>query len=92
MRLIDADDLKRKICGANCGCVDEECASEHECEFACFIFRQPIIDAVPVVRCKDCKWFEKGKSYTPYCNNAKNLFEEMQADDYCSYGERREVE
>ena len=37
----------------------------------------PSADVVEVVRCKDCKWYEKGKSYTPYCNNVKNLFEEM---------------
>ena len=47
-------------------------------------------DFVKVVRCEDCKWYEKGKSYTPYCNNVKNLFEEMEPDDYCSYGKRRE--
>ena len=49
----------------------------------------PSADVVEVVRCKDCKWYEKGKSYTPYCNNVKNLFEEMEPFDYCSYGERR---
>ena len=52
----------------------------------------PTVDALEVVRCKDCKWYEKGKSYTPYCNNVKNLFEEMEPDDYCSYGKRREEE
>ena len=47
------------------------------------------VDAVEVVRCKDCRFYEIGKSYTPYCNNVMNLFEEMRPDDFCSYGERR---
>ena len=42
----------------------------------------PTIDAVPVVRCKDCKHFigdkcaDNGYTWNP--------------NDYCSYGERRE--
>ena len=47
------------------------------------------VDFVEVVRCKDCKHYEIGKSYSPYCNNVKNLFEEMKPTDFCSYGERK---
>lgn len=46
-------------------------------------------DFVEVVRCENCKYWEKGKSYNPYCNNVKNLFEEMESTDFCSYGERK---
>lgn len=46
-------------------------------------------DFVEVVKCRDCKYYEIGKSYTPYCNNVMNLFEEMKPTDFCSYGERR---
>ena len=46
-------------------------------------------DLVEVVRCKDCEYYEIGRSPTPYCNNVLNLFEEMKPDDFCSYGERR---
>ena len=46
-------------------------------------------DVGEVVRCKACKYYEVGKSYTPYCNNVMNLFEEMKPDDFCSYGERK---
>ena len=46
------------------------------------------IDAVPVVRCEKCKHGRKmiGNSYH-YCvpHNTK-----MYADDFCSYGERKE--
>lgn len=54
------------------------------------ILQTPTADVAEVVRCKDCKHYEIGKSYTPYCNNVMNLFEEMKPDDFCSYGERRE--
>ena len=50
----------------------------------------PTADVVEVVRCKDCKFYEIGKSYTPYCNNVMNLFEEMNPNDFCSYGERKD--
>ena len=46
-------------------------------------------DATPVVRCKDCKYWEKGKDYEPYCNNWANMMTDTQAEDFCSYGERR---
>ena len=53
------------------------------------LYRTPTADVVEVVRCKDCKHWENGKQYEPYCNNVKNLFEEMKPDDYCSYGEKK---
>lgn len=54
------------------------------------VYRTPTEDVRPVVRCKDCKYYETGKDYTPYCTNFENLLEEMNPDDYCSYGERKE--
>ena len=57
----------------------------------------PTVDAVPVVRCKECKWFAD--------NNDGNwfgcwLFQTIQIipedtpkpDDYCSYGERKDYD
>lgn len=58
-------------------------------------------DAVPVVRCKDCKSYKKSGEYEDengeikeywYCefhSLPKNLVQ-MQSDDFCSYGERKE--
>lgn len=60
------------------------------------LYQQPIIDAVPVVRCRDCKWFDL---YEMECiNNAVSTDHEGGAsyslnfhlDDFCSFGERRE--
>ena len=48
MRLIDADALQRKICGAKCGCEYEDCGNEGDCAFDHFIFHAPTIEAEPV--------------------------------------------
>ena len=55
--------------------------------------RQPTIDAVEVVRCRDCEWYK-----TNYTWNGKERkvcgiepFEPIrQEEDYCSFGERKE--
>lgn len=54
MRLIDADALQRRICGANCGCEYEDCGNEGDCGYDHFIFTAPTIDAALVVRCEKC--------------------------------------
>ena len=51
----------------------------------------PTVDAVPVVRCKDCKRFEprqeiEGVSWTGFCNYGEFHTDE---EDFCSRGERR---
>lgn len=43
-------------------------------------------DIVPVVRCKDCRWFENDGYHT----NCKIMQFCVEAEDYCSRGERRE--
>ena len=48
-----------------------------------------ISDRIEVVRCKDCKNYEIGKGYEPYCNHINGL-DEAKDNDFCSYGERRE--
>lgn len=52
----------------------------------------PTADAVEVVRCKDCLYWEKGKDYEPYCNHFGNMMADTNADDFCSFGERKEGE
>lgn len=66
MKLIDADILYRKLGW-----------SARDCELAEIIEKIPNIDAVEVVRCKDCKEYK-------YCFLLPN------DDDYCSKGERKE--
>lgn len=50
----------------------------------------PTVDAVEVVRCKDCRMFVHNKAaFVTYCNRElKCLY--ANPDGYCSYGERKE--
>jgi hypothetical protein len=56
----------------------------------------PRVDAVPVVRCKDCKHYKPQNQgahrncTTPYC--MRMVAVKVSPDDFCSYGERREGE
>ena len=61
----------------------------------------PTVDAVPVVRCKDCKWWDK-KHDSPYgyCKAMKHgfvssnweirIYRTYKGDFYCADGERPE--
>lgn len=51
------------------------------------IKEMPTVDAVPVVRCKDCRWYS---AWRTQCE-VDDAFG-YKSDDYCSYGERREAE
>ncbi len=53
-------------------------------EFGKIIHNAPFIDAVPVVRCKDCVWC--GKGY--YCTYHDMYVEHM--DWFCADGERKD--
>ena len=55
----------------------------------------PTIDAVPVVRCRDCKWFNH---YTMECESddvatdhegGASFSINFGPDDFCSYGQRK---
>ena len=46
----------------------------------------PTVDAVEVVRCKDCRWYENDGYHT----NCQIMRFCVEAEDYCSRGERRE--
>lgn len=49
----------------------------------------PTIDAVPVVRCKDCEhWQQSVDGITKWCSVMRGR--ETKYDDFCSYGERRD--
>lgn len=51
----------------------------------------PAIDAVPVVRCKDCTYFSNAKINTKGFLICPASGMEITEDDYCSYGERKEA-
>ena len=55
------------------------------------IEKAPTVDAVEVVRCRDCKHWQEHDGEM-YCGCWANLMTDPAADDFCSYGERREEE
>lgn len=87
MRPIDADKVMKEI--ARIG-------GHNLCEWEtigvkALIDRQPTIDAVPVVRCIDCKHWG-GVTYGFVCRRFSGIETKacMGYDDYCSYGERKD--
>ena len=90
MKLIDADALQRRICGAKCGCEYEDCGNEGDCGYDHFISNAPTINAVPVVRCRECK--HRGTDYCIFHIKGEPADEELLLkldNDFCSYGERK---
>lgn len=84
MRLIDADALKEKQFGSFGWLLGKDLAAANT------------IDAVPVVRCKNCKFSQPGVN-----GHGENIFNCRNGDcgfygwgmmetDFCSYGERKE--
>lgn len=86
MRLIDADALKSYM---------DECSKESKFRVyygyaESFINYAPTIDAVPVVRCRECfgrNCWEKDENGCDICL-VSGLYVRGE-DDYCPYGERK---
>lgn len=94
MRLIDADGLKARLKEY---CVDGDTDIEKYYEIMGIdecIDETPTVDAVEVVRCKDCKrckiqsWYEIDRKVTLYYCKEYKFYKD--SDDYCSFGERKE--
>lgn len=49
----------------------------------------PTIDAVPVVRCRECVYATRPGDNIVHCDNFER---DMMPDDYCSVGERKEAD
>ena len=52
----------------------------------------PTVDAVPVVRCRECVHYEMGVCLKIYDDGAASSYawQERKPDDFCSYGKRKE--
>lgn len=64
------------------------------CETEIAIGKLPTADVVPVVRCKDCKWFADNNGGQWYgCQMFQVVWntpeDAPKPDDFCSYGERK---
>ena len=83
-RLIDADATKRRVADTFFDtlipCVNRA------------LDDSPTIDAVPVVRCRECKHYKTGVCLKIYYDGlaSRYAWQERKPDDFCSYGERKE--
>ena len=92
MRLIDADKLKKSM--ESMLCTGKEPLKErYTCDVVCCVIDgAPTVDAVPVIRCKECKHYKYriceliGNIMDGYYHGT---FEEKRPDDFCSYGEKK---
>lgn len=50
----------------------------------------PVVDAVPVVRCKDYIYFGVNDENVPYCFNRFGL-DDPEPNGYCNYGRKKDV-
>lgn len=93
MRLIDADALIADSCR---DCPEElrkRCKTEPACADTKFLFEIPTVDAVPVVRCRDCKHCKEADDHEGrgfFCAIWGRGWHRVQPDDFCSYGERKD--
>ena len=98
MRLIDADRLNKPIYAEEDNITgsgmsyDEICGYNDGIDIAWNkIDQAPTIDAVPVVRCKDCKFgdWDSEPHDAMVCMRTKDGFWRS-GNDFCSFGEQKE--
>lgn len=87
MRLIDADRAIEIV--RNQGIAHPN--AYHLTNYATLILREaPTMNAVEVVRCRDCKYYEIHKPKVLENCERNGYIIPMKPDDFCSYGERKE--
>ena len=91
MRLIDADALIEMIYSDCALFLDKTCDGKRiSCYPNRIVRNAPTVDAVPVVRCKDCKGVYKESDYEYWCGRNGFPMRRVTAEDYCSRGQRKE--
>jgi len=93
MKLIDADKLKTELDAWARIIRKPNCYSREDALH--IIDTAPEVKAVPVVRCRDCKfrntsWYDKRDMFESFCRWDRD--ESPNDDDYCSYGVKIEDE
>lgn len=92
MRLIDVDALVKAL---------NESGVPYRADVQEVLDAQPTVDAVPVVRCKDCRWWDNSDdSPFGYCMAVKHgymsenweigIYRLYKGDFYCADGERKD--
>lgn len=84
MRLIDADALDESMCKFS------DATGEDMTHAIFYAHIAPTVDAVPVIRCKDCKnsdpWYADERRCFLWSENGIAVFD----DGFCNYAERKE--
>ena len=97
-RLIDADAFKMLLEEIRQEYLEEDTYSSN---FAAevietvqdeYLANSPTVDAVEVVRCKDCKHRAIGDDVCIHPNRIGDGYIEVKDDGFCSYGERKDNE
>lgn len=84
MRLIDADELRSRIIAFSTGCNTTYLTVEN---IVMMINKADTVDAVPVMRCRDCEYiYTDGDGYLACVKSG--LYPDE--NDYCSRGQRRD--
>lgn len=79
MRLVDTEQVYCSIC-------EEKGVCE---KVTCDVKKMPTTDAVPVVRCRECRWFNNAGCAIWIDDDAEINPKE---DDFCSFGKRKEAD
>ena len=98
-RLIDANNLMEQVKAIHKAVDTSKINTDYDTGFHSatsqvqgLIAYMPTVDAVEVVRCKDCKWFKKGTPFRHECNNICAGMFYVRQEDFCSHGERKDNE
>lgn len=75
---------REEYCEKHCRCSNEYCD-----KVSCPVWKAPAADVAPVVRCKDCKYWQDNNDGYPHEECRWGHGETPNANDFCSYGERR---
>ncbi|SCH20387.1 Uncharacterised protein [uncultured Clostridium sp.] len=81
---MEANLIDRDVAEDYFGCSDWEILAKET------LREVPLVDAVPVVRCINCKY--KGVLWREtICDHPNGMLHKVKPDDFCSYGKRKEA-
>lgn len=92
-----SDYIKREdVIDAVCGDCPYNCSEVRKEKHPCMEYKElmaiPSADVAPVVRCKDCRYYQDNNGGYPNANCKWCKDETPDADDYCSCAERKDDE
>ena len=90
---MEANLIDRDVAEDYFGCSDWEILAKET------LREVPLVDAVPVVRCRECKFYRefRTKRYNQlmrlcYRMGKRDMEYPVKPDDFCSYGQRKEAD